>query len=59
MRLRHGVVALRGAAPDLVAAVLAKGLLTCASAAPTTGCGGFTYPSGCISCVGTGPPPAS
>jgi very-short-patch-repair endonuclease len=33
-RLRHGVVALPGAAPDLVAAVLANGLLCCASAAP-------------------------
>jgi very-short-patch-repair endonuclease len=32
-RLRHGVVALPGAAPDLVAAVLANGLLSCASAA--------------------------
>ena len=32
-RLRHGVVALAGAAPDLVAAVLANGLLCCASAA--------------------------
>lgn len=31
-RLRHGVVALPGAAPDLVAAVLANGLLSCASA---------------------------
>ncbi|MDJ0321175.1 DUF559 domain-containing protein [Pseudarthrobacter sp. PS3-L1] len=34
LRLRHGVLALPGAAPDLVAAVLANGLLTCASAAP-------------------------
>lgn len=33
-RLRHGVVGLRGAAPDLVGAVLANGLLSCASAAP-------------------------
>jgi len=32
LRLRHGVVALPGAAPDLVAAVLANGLLTCVSA---------------------------
>ena len=31
-RLRHGVVALPGAAPDMVAAVLGNGLLTCASA---------------------------
>ncbi|MBT2534264.1 DUF559 domain-containing protein [Arthrobacter sp. ISL-48] len=31
-RLRHGVVALPCAAPDMVAAVLANGLLTCASA---------------------------
>lgn len=31
-RLRHGVVALRGAAPDMVAAVLANGVLSCASA---------------------------
>ena len=34
VRLRNGVVALPGAAPDLVAAVLANGLLCCASAAP-------------------------
>lgn len=33
MRLRHGVVALPGAAPDLVAAVLNNGVLTCVSAA--------------------------
>lgn len=33
VRLRHGVVALPGAAPDLVAAVLANGLLSCVSAA--------------------------
>ena len=33
-RLRHGVVALAGPEPDLVAAVLANGLLCCASAAP-------------------------
>lgn len=33
VRLRHGVLALPGAAPDLVAAVLGNGLLTCASAA--------------------------
>lgn len=33
-RLRHGVVALPDAAPDLVTAVLANGLLCCASAAP-------------------------
>lgn len=33
LRLRHGVVALPGAAPDLVAAVLANGLLSCVSAA--------------------------
>jgi very-short-patch-repair endonuclease len=32
VRLRHGVVALPGAAPDLVTAVLANGLLSCASA---------------------------
>lgn len=32
-RLRHGVVALPGAAPDLTAAVLANGVLSCASAA--------------------------
>jgi very-short-patch-repair endonuclease len=32
-RLRHGVVALPDAAPDLTGAVLANGLLTCASAA--------------------------
>ena len=32
-RLRHGVVALPGAAPDLVAAVMGNGLLTCASGA--------------------------
>ena len=31
-RLRHGVVALPGAAPDLVSAVLANGLLSCGSA---------------------------
>lgn len=31
-RLRHGVVALPGAAPEFVAAVLGNGLLTCASA---------------------------
>lgn len=31
-RLRHGVVALPGAAPDLVGAVLANGLLSCGSA---------------------------
>ncbi|MFE4836874.1 endonuclease domain-containing protein [Arthrobacter sp. NPDC056691] len=31
-RLRHGVVALPGAAPDALAAVLGNGLLTCASA---------------------------
>ncbi|MGO4186274.1 DUF559 domain-containing protein [Pseudarthrobacter sp. TAF60_1] len=31
-RLRHGVVALPGANPDMVAAVLANGLLSCASA---------------------------
>lgn len=37
VRLRHGVVALAGAAPDLVAAVLANGLLSCASAAPHLG----------------------
>jgi very-short-patch-repair endonuclease len=36
-RLRHGVLALSGAAPDLVAAVLANGLLSCASAAPHHG----------------------
>lgn len=36
-RLRHGVVALPGAAPDLVGAVLAGGLLSCASAAPYHG----------------------
>lgn len=34
VRLRHGVVALHDAQPDLVAAVLANGLLCCASAAP-------------------------
>jgi very-short-patch-repair endonuclease len=33
LRLRHGVVALPGAAPDLMGAVLGNGLLTCASAA--------------------------
>ncbi|BAS10469.1 hypothetical protein AHiyo4_38910 [Arthrobacter sp. Hiyo4] len=33
-RLRHGVVALPGAAPDLVSAVLANGLLSCGSATP-------------------------
>ena len=37
LRLSHGVVALAGAAPDLVAAVLANGLLCCASAAPHLG----------------------
>lgn len=31
-RLRHGVLALPGAAPDAVGAVMANGLLTCASA---------------------------
>jgi very-short-patch-repair endonuclease len=36
-RLRHGVVALPGAAPDLVAAVLGNGLLTCASGASHRG----------------------
>lgn len=36
-RLRHGVVALEGARPDLVAAVLANGTLCCASAAPFHG----------------------
>ena len=36
-RLRHGVVALAGPEPDLVAAVLANGLLCCASAAPHHG----------------------
>lgn len=36
-RLRHGVVALQGAAPDLVGAVLANGVLSCASAAPHHG----------------------
>lgn len=33
VRLRHGVVALPAAAPDVAAAVLANGLLTCVSAA--------------------------
>ena len=33
VRLRQGVLALPGAAPDLVGAVLANGLLTCASVA--------------------------
>ena len=37
IRLRHGVISLAGAAPDLVAAVLANGLLCCASAAPHLG----------------------
>ena len=37
VRLRHGVVALHGAQPDLGAAVLANGLLCCASAAPHHG----------------------
>ncbi|HEX9230126.1 MAG TPA: type IV toxin-antitoxin system AbiEi family antitoxin domain-containing protein [Arthrobacter sp.] len=37
VRLRHGIVALAGAAPDLVTAVLANGLLCCASAAPYQG----------------------
>src|SRR6476619_7550850 len=37
LRLRHGVVGLAGAAPDLVAAVLANGLLCCSSAAPHQG----------------------
>ncbi|BCW72525.1 type IV toxin-antitoxin system AbiEi family antitoxin domain-containing protein [Arthrobacter sp. NicSoilB8] len=37
VRLRHGIVALPGAGPDLVAAVLANGLLCCASAAPHHG----------------------
>lgn len=36
-RLRHGVVALPGARGDFVAAVLANGTLTCASAAPFHG----------------------
>lgn len=36
-RLRHGVVALPGARADFVAAVLANGTLTCASAAPFHG----------------------
>ena len=36
-RLRHGVVALPGARADFVAAVLANGMLTCASAAPFHG----------------------
>ncbi len=36
-RLRHGVVALAGAPADMVAAVLANGLLCCASAAPHLG----------------------
>ena len=33
LRLRHGVLALPGAAPDLTAAVMANGLLSCVSAA--------------------------
>lgn len=33
-RLRHGVLAVPGAAPELVAAVLANGVLCCVSAAP-------------------------
>lgn len=37
VRLRHGIVAREGAAPDLVAAVSANGLLCCASAAPYQG----------------------
>lgn len=37
LRLRHGVVALHDAQPDLVAAVLANGVLCCASAAPHHG----------------------
>ncbi|KQQ90680.1 hypothetical protein ASF64_01605 [Arthrobacter sp. Leaf137] len=36
-RLRHGVVALPGASPDILAAVLGNGLLTCASGAPHRG----------------------
>jgi very-short-patch-repair endonuclease len=37
LRLRHGVVALPSARADLVAAVLANGILSCASAAPHHG----------------------
>lgn len=58
-RLRHGVIALPGAAPDLVAAVLGNGLLTCASGASHRGLWLLHQPEAVhLLCRHAGPPNA-